>query len=151
MTDDGFEPVDVTGRWVGVSHAWEKPERYPIIADLRQTGDRITGEMYDQMRDRSDYFGTSVVVLGMQLPNEIKRNFEQVIRRFGTEMVPNSAPPDMSEIQGKITGSQVQFTKTYQGLEITSTAVEKQIGIFRREGHKVLYSGEFNRDRMSIV
>jgi hypothetical protein len=151
MTDDGREPVDVTGRWVGLSYGWEKPGRYPIIADLRQFGDRITGEMYDQMRDRSDNLGNSVVILGEQIPFDIRRKFEQVIGRFGTETVPNSRLPDMSEIQGKIAGSHVQFTKTYQGLETTWTLGEKQVGTFRRNGHKVRYSGDLNRDRTCIA
>jgi hypothetical protein len=151
MSDDGLEPIDVTGRWVGFSQCWEKPGRYPIVADLRQTGDRITGEIYDQLRDRADYFGNSVLIFGMQIPNDIRRNFEQVIRRFGTETVPNFHLPDRSEVEGKVTGSQVRFTKTYRGLKTTWTVGEKEGGSFRREGHQVQYSGEFDRDRMCIV
>ena len=37
MTDDGLEPVDVTGRWVGFyRHRWEQLGTYPIIAVLCQ-------------------------------------------------------------------------------------------------------------------
>ena len=151
MTDDGFESFDVTGRWVGFSHRWENPRRYPIIADLRQTGDNIRGEMYDQMRGRSDYFGNSVVILGEQIPIDSRRKLEQVIRRFSTEAVPNSRLPVISEIQGTITGSQVRFTKTYRGLETRWTVGEKQVGTFRRDGHKIQYSGDFDRDRECIV
>jgi hypothetical protein len=61
MTDDRLEPVEVMGRWVGFSDRWQKLGRSPIIADLRQTGIKIAGEMYDQMRDRSDYLENSVV------------------------------------------------------------------------------------------
>jgi len=151
MTDKRLEPVELTGRWTGISQCWEQLGRYPIIADLRQTGDNIRGELYDQMRSRSDYFGNSVVILGEQIPIDIRRKFEQLIRRFGTETVPNSRLPDMSEIQGTITRSQLRFTKTYRGLETTWTAGEEQVGTFPRDGHKVQYSGEFDRDRMRIT
>ena len=151
MTDDELEPVELTGRWVGISHRWEKFERYPIIADLRQTGDNIRGEMYDQMRSRSDYFGNSVVILGEQIPIDTRRKLEQVIKQFGTETVPNSRLPVISEIRGTITGSQVRFTKNYRGLETTWTAGEKQVGSFRRDRHKIQYSGDFDRDRRCIV
>ncbi len=151
MTDDGREPVEMTGRWVGFSHRWEKLGRHPIVADIRQTGNKISGEMYDQMSDRSDYFGNSVVLVAEQIPIDIRRKFERVIRRFGAETIPNSHLPDISEIQGTITGSQVRITKTYRGLETTWTAGEKQVGTFRRDGHKIQYSGDFNRDRTCIV
>ncbi len=95
--------------------------------DLRQTGDNIRGELYDQMRSRSDYFGNSVVILGEQIPIDIRRKFEQLIRRFGTETVPNSRLPDTSDLRGTITGSQVRFTKTYRGLETTDCRASRDL------------------------
>ena len=42
MTDDGLEPVEVTGRWVGFyRHRWEQLGTYPIIAALCQNGDKM--------------------------------------------------------------------------------------------------------------
>ena len=153
MTDDGLEPVELTGRWVGFyRHRWEQLGTYPIVADLTQIGDRITGEMYDQLTDRSDYLDDFVEVIGKDIAYETRRSFEQVIRQFGTETVRNSRLPDTSDIQGKITGSQVKFTKTYRGaMEITLTVGEKQIGSFRRDGHQVHYSGYLDRDCMCIT
>ena len=50
--------------------------------------------------------------------------------RYGDRQ--NSRLPDTSDIQGKITGIQVHFTKTYRGAtEITWTVGEKQIASFR--------------------
>ena len=61
MTDDGLEPIEVTGRWVGFyRHRWEQLGTYPIVADLCQTGEKITGEMYDQITDRSEYSTSSL-------------------------------------------------------------------------------------------
>src|SRR5208337_1393286 len=116
MIDDGLEPVEVTGRWVGFyRHRWEQLGTYPIIAVLCQNGDKITGEMYDQITNRSQYLDDFVEVIGKDIAYESRRRFEQVIGRFGTETVRNSRLPDTSDIQGKITGSHVQFTKTYRG------------------------------------
>jgi hypothetical protein len=151
MTDNRLEPVDVTGRWVGFWYGWEKPGRYPIIAVLRQTGNMITGEWYDQIRERADHFDRIAEILETQMPNEVSRAFERVFRRFGTGTVRIRRLPDMSEIEGKITGSQVRFTKTYPGLESTWIAREAEVGTFRRDGHKVQYSGEFDRDRTRIT
>jgi hypothetical protein len=153
MNVDGLAPVEVTGRWVGFyRHRWEQLGTYPIVADLRQAGGKIMGEMYDQITDRSDYLDDYVEVIGEDIAYETRRRFEQVIRRFGTETVRNSRLPDTSDIQGKITGSQVQFTKSYRGaMEITWPVDEKTVASARRDGHKVQYSGYLDRDRMCIT
>ena len=153
MTDDGLEPVEVTGRWVGFyRHRWEQLGTFPIIADLVQTDDMITGEMYDQITNRSDYLDDFVEAIGKDIASETRRRLQQVISQFGTETVCNSRLPDTSDIQGKITESLVQFTKTYRGaLEVTLTVGEKQVGSFRRHGHNVQYSGHLDRDRMCIT
>ena len=93
-----------------------------------QTGDKITGEMYDQITDRSEYLDDFVEMIGKDIAYETRRRLQQMIRRFGTETVQNSRLPDTSDIQGRITGSHVQFTKTYRGaMEITWTVGEKQV------------------------
>jgi hypothetical protein len=153
MTDDGLEPVELTGRWVGFyRHRWEQLGTYPIIADLCQTGDTITGEMYDQITERSDYLDDFVEILGEQIPTDTRRRFEQPIRQFGTETVRKSRLPDTSDIQGTLKGCQVQFTKTYRGtMEIILTVDENPVSSVRRDGHQVQYSGKFDRDRMCIT
>ena len=153
MADHGLEPVDLTGRWVGYyRHRWEQLGTYPIIADLSQTGERITGEMYDQITDRSDYLDDYVEILGEQLPQDTRREFQQAIRRFGSETMRNWRLPDTADIQGKLVGSHVRFTKTYRGvMEITLTVGDRRVGSFRRDGHEVQYSGHLDRDRMCIT
>src|SRR5947209_17259189 len=116
MTGDGLEPVEVTGRWVGFyRHRWERLGTYPIVAEIQQTGDRISGEMYDQITDRADYLNDFVDIIGSDIASETRRGFERMIRRFGTEIVRNSHLPDTSDIEGRIRGSHVEFTKTYRG------------------------------------
>ena len=138
MTDDGLEPVEMTGRWVGFyRHRWEQFGTYPIVADLRQTGVKITGEMYDQITDRSDYFDDIVEVIGKDIAQETRRRMQQMIRRFGTETVRNARLPDTSDMLGKIKGSQVQFAKTYRGtMEVTWTVQEQPVAAFGDTGTK---------------
>ena len=139
MTDDGLEPVEITGRWVGFyRHRWEQLGTFPIIAEFCQTGKTISGEMYDQITHRSDYLDDYVELIGLDIAAETRRRLEQAIRQFGTEVVFNSRLPDASDIRGKIMGSQVQFTKTYrEAMEITLNVGEKQLSSFRRDGHNV--------------
>jgi hypothetical protein len=153
MINDVLEPVEMTGRWVGFyRHRWEQLGTYPIVAEIQQTGNKITGEMYDQITERSDYLNDYVEVLGTDISYETRRQMQQMISQFGTDTVRNSRLPETSDIQGKITGSQVQFTKTYRGaMELTWTVAEKPVAFVRRDGHQVQYTGDFDRDRMCIV
>ncbi len=153
MTDDGFAPVELTGRWVGFyRHRCEELGTFPIAADLCQTGSKITGEMYDQITERSNYLDSLVELFTEDIPHRNRRKCEQVISHFGTETVQHSRLPDTSDIQGRITGRQVQFTKTYRGAyEVKLTVGKDQIGSFRRDWHQVQYSGAFDRDRMCIT
>ena len=88
MTDDGLEPVEVTGRWVGFyRHRWEQLGTYPIVADIKQTGNKIAGEMYDQITERSDYLDSLLEVCGDEVAIEVKHSLTTMIRQFGTETV----------------------------------------------------------------
>jgi hypothetical protein len=153
MTDDGLEPVDLTGRWVGFyRHRWEQLGTYPIVAELQRTGNNITGEMYDQFTERSDYFDDFVAVIGKEIAYESRRKMQQMIWRLGANTVRNSRLPDTSDILGKITGSRIQFTKSYRGaMEIIWTLEGNPVASVRRDGHNVQYSGQLDRDRMCIT
>jgi hypothetical protein len=153
MPDDGLEPVDVTGRWVGFyRYRWEQLGTYPLVAEISQTGKRITGVMYDQITDRSDYLDSLLDICGRDIPSEARRSLETTIRRFGAETIRNSRLPDTSDIRGKIAGTRVEFTKTYRGAqEVTYTVREHEVSSFRRENHNVDYSGHLDREQMCIA
>jgi hypothetical protein len=146
VADDGLGPVDVTGRWVGFyRHRWEQLGTYPIIAELSQAGNRITGEMYDQITDRSNYLDSLLDICGSDLAYDVRWGFETMIRRFGSETVISSRLPDTSDIQGMIAGDRVEFTKTYRGtLEINVAIREHEVRSSRRVGHKVHYQGRLD-------
>jgi hypothetical protein len=153
VTDDGLDPVHVTGRWVGFyRHQWEQLGTYPIVAEIQQTGNKITGEMYDQITERSDYFDDFVKLLGNDISDDTRFKMQQMIHLFGPDTVRNSRLPETSDIQGRIMGGQVQFTKTYRGaIEVTWTVEDRTVAKVRRDGHQVQYEGHLDRDRMCIV
>ena len=73
MREYGLELVDLTGRWVGFyRHRWEELGTYPIVADLNQNGTKITGEMYDQITERSDYLDEYVDLIGKDIGPGVK-------------------------------------------------------------------------------
>ena len=153
MSDDGLELIEVTGRWVGFyRHRWEQLGTFPIVAELQQDGSTIMGEMYDQITEQSGYLDDYVELLGKDISDATRRRAQQMISRFGKETVRSSRLPETSDIRGTITGSDVQFTKTYRGaMEVYWTVDEQPVAALRRDRHKVEYSGQLDRDRACIT
>jgi hypothetical protein len=153
MSDYGLELIDLTGRWVGFyRHRWEQLGTYPIVADFCQTGSKITGEMFDQITEQSNYLDDLLEIYGENLSSHLRENWVHSIQHLGTEIVHNSRLPDTSDIRGSIKGRRIEFVKSYRGtLECRLTVGERQIGSLRREGHKVHYSGDFDQERMCLT
>jgi hypothetical protein len=153
MMHDGLEPVDVTGRWVGFySYRSDHLGLFPIVAEIRQTGYRITGEMYDQITDVSELLDRLVEGFRKDLTEARRRRLEKVIEQFGKETVAvTTRLPDTSDLDGRITRNVVQFTKTYRGsTDWTWSAKGKEIAAVKWRRHKVQYSGHLYRDSMCI-
>ncbi len=113
MADEGLGQVEVSGRWVGFyRYRSEHLGVFPLVAEICQTGDRITGEMYDQITDVSDLLERLVEAFQEDITQGRRRELEKVIEQFGKEtVVVTTRPPDTSDLAGRITGSVVQFTK----------------------------------------
>ena len=154
MADDGLGPIDLTGRWVGF-YRYRRHElgTFPITAEVRQEGDRITGEMYDQITDREELLDTLVEADRDDLSPGRRLRLEASIRRFGEgAVVVNSRLPESSDIEGKVADGVVEFTKSYRGaLEVEWSVGGRQIGSGRRRGHKVRYSGRLDREAWCIA
>ena len=118
MADDGLGRIDVTGRWVGLyRYRTEEAGTYPIIAEIRQNGDKFTGEMYDQITNRSSLLEEYLELFRDDIRAEPRRQLAMTVKRFGEgNVVVNSSLPETSDISGKITGSLVEFTKTLSRL-----------------------------------
>ena len=60
--------------------------------------------------------------------------------------------PDTSDIDGKITGSFVKFTKTYRGsYEVDWKIRDRVVASAKRPRHKVHYSGHLDPEKMVIA
>ena len=154
MAEDGLGPIDVTGRWVGFyRHRSEWLGAFPITAEVRQEGDRITGEMYDQITDRSELLDTIIQAHRDDLSPGRILQLEAAIRRFGDGAVTvHSRLPHTSDIEGTVAGGLVEFRKTYRGaLEVEWSVGGRGIGSARREGHEVRYSGHLDREKGIIA
>ena len=75
-----------------------------------------------------------------------------MIEQFGKEsVVVTTRLPDTSDLDGRITGGVVEFTKTYRGAMETDWIVKgHEVASAQRRRHKVQYSGNLDRDRMCI-
>jgi hypothetical protein len=153
MTDDGLEPLEVTGRWVGFyCYRSEHLGLFPIVAEIRRTGHRLTGEMYDQITDISDLLERIVEAFQNVMKESTRRKLEKVIEQFGKETVGvTTRLPDTSDLDGRVTGSVVHFRKTYRGsIDWTWSAKGKEIASVKWRRHTVQYSGHIYRDSMCI-
>ena len=154
MPDDGLGSIDVACRWVGFyRHRSERLGTFPITVKIRQEGNRITGEMYDQITDRSGLLDELIEAHREDISPGKMLQLEAAIRQFGDQAVTvNSHLPDTSDIEGTVAGVLVKFKKTYRGaFEVEWSVGGTGIGSARREGHEVRYSGQLDRERGLIV
>jgi hypothetical protein len=152
MTNDRFDQIDVTGRWVGFyRHRSEQAGSFPIIAEIRQNGQRMTGEMYDQITDRSNQLDEFLEKYRDDITSYQKHRLEKALKHFGKESVVSSHLPDTSDIDGTITGNLVRFKKTYRGnVKAAFTVGEQTVRTKQHRGHSVYYSGELDGENMCI-
>jgi hypothetical protein len=154
MSDDGLGPIDMTGRWVGFyRYPLERLGTFPITAEFHQQGDRIIGEMYDQITVRSELLDTIIEFQRESLSLGHRLRLEKLIDQFGDgNVVIDSRLPETSDIDGTVVGSQVAFTKFYRGpMEFHWRAGLKELGTLRRADHKVYYAGRLDREKGFVV
>lgn len=150
MADDGLGPFDVTGRWVGFyRHRWEEMGTFPITANVRQEGEALLGEMYDQIPDRSQPLDRILEIVRDDLSPLKRWNVEATIRRFGTgAVVVSSTLPETSDLVGTVRGDQVAFTKTYRGTcQSQVTVGGRVLRTLWRDRHRVHYAGRLDREK----
>jgi hypothetical protein len=153
MAEDGLEPVDVTGRWMGFyRYRAEALGNFPIVAELVQRGSRVSGEMYDQITDRSDTLEQLLETRGPDMCLTKRLRLQGIVDRLGTASITVATTlPDTSDIVGKIHGDEVRFTKTYRGATLYSSTVagyERATTTVERvvDGHSVDYAGLLDRE-----
>lgn len=139
--------INVTGRWVGNYFQHGRPR--PIIADLVQARERLTGSMSDGVTDSE--LSVTEVALESGLP---PCGDEQIVDRL-RRMFPDAPatpiryemhlPPD-SALEGWVRGLEVYFRKTYLGTHYGGYRIGDKLVGFRKATHVVEYSGRLSQD-----
>jgi hypothetical protein len=147
MADEAFGSTDMTGRWTGFyRYRSEALGVWPIVAEIRQEGSRVFGEMYDQVTDYSESLENILETRRDQLSVLQRWKIEQTLTLIGARsMVVSFRLPDTSDIEGTVRGVQVKFTKRYRGTVVHKSTVEgKDVGLREKTDHRVKYSGQLD-------
>jgi hypothetical protein len=143
--------LDVTGRWVG--HYLQREQQYPIMADLVQAGERLSGSMCDGHPDRECSVFEVACEAGLPpgADEQIETRLREVVGggpagpiRYVTHL------PAASVLEGRCHGGTVSFLKTYQGTSFGGYKVgDKLVGV-KKDGHAVHYEGRLAPDGQVI-
>jgi hypothetical protein len=143
--------INVSGRWVG--HYLQHNRSRPIVADLIQAGEHLTGSMTDGETDTER--SVTEVALEANLP---PGGDEQIVDRL-RRLFPDAPatpiryvthlPPD-SDLQGWIKGVEVYFLKTYLGTHYAGYRIGDKLVGFQRPAHLVHYHGRVSPDGEEI-
>jgi hypothetical protein len=154
MADHWLDAVNLTGRWVGF-YRYRSAElgMFPITAQIRQEGNRISGEMYDQITERSESLLHQLDLMGDDISPGRRARLQRIMEQLGTgEIVVNSRLPDTSDLDGTLAGGLLRFTKSYRGSHTYNWSVGGRIvGAGERPQHKVYYSGRYDEEGRSIA
>jgi hypothetical protein len=143
--------IDLTGRWIG--HYFQHGQAHPIVADLLQDGERLTGSMRDGQTDHE--YSVSEIALEEGLPPGADELIVESLRQVVPD-VPSgqiryiSHLPSDAILEGRCLGRIVSFLKTYQGISFGGYRVgDKLIGV-EMEGQAVHYEGRLSADGRAI-
>jgi hypothetical protein len=137
----------LTGRWVG--QYLQGGKEFPIAADFVESGERLSGFMYDGQPDRA--CSVSEAFAEAEMPPGAGEQIEAQLR----ETVPDAPAgpvryvshlPPNSTLQGKRAGQAVCFTKSYQGTSFGGYQVGDHFVGVRKASHQVHYEGQLSQD-----
>ncbi|MCA1685851.1 MAG: hypothetical protein LC745_07650 [Planctomycetia bacterium] len=141
----------LTGFWVGHYYQHDRPQ--PISAELTQDGDRLTGTMSDGVTDRTSSVFEVAAEAGLPPGSD-----ERIVAHL-REMLPDdhAAPisyvshlPPESTLEGTVTGSRVEFLKSYQGKSFGGYKVGERLLVHEVDRHRVHYAGTVSPDGREI-
>jgi hypothetical protein len=156
MEDSVFGSADLTGRWTGFYRfRSEGLGHFPIVAEILQEGTRISGEMYDQITEWSDSLNGVLDRYSQDIDPLSKWAVKAAYSPQQIESIEVSwRLPDTSDIEGKIQGDQITFTKIYRGSAVhkhKNTMDGSEVGSLERRRHTVYYSGQLEGEKGCIV
>ena len=143
--------TNVTGRWVGSYFQHGRPR--PIVADLVQACERLTGSMRDGWTDSECSVTELATEAGLPPGGD-----EQIVDRL-RRLFPNAPAtpiryvmhlPSDSDLQGWVKGPEVYFLKSYLGTHYGGYQIGDKLVGFQNESHVVHYQGRVNSDGEGI-
>ena len=145
------QAMNITGQWTGNYYQHGRPR--PIVADLVQAGERLTGSMRDGVTD--EVFSVTEVAVEAGLPPGGDEQIVDRLRRMfpdapATEVRYMTYLPPESAIQGRVNGTEVQFLKIYEGTHYGGYQIGDKLVGFEKESHVVIYGGRVSPDGREI-
>jgi hypothetical protein len=143
--------TNITGQWAGNYCQHGRPQ--PIVADLVQTGERLTGSMRDGVTDK-EYSVTEVALEAGLPPGGDEQIVDRLRRMFpdapATEVrYVTHLPPD-SALQGRVNGIEIYFKKTYEGTHYSGYQIGDKLVGYQAPAHVVHYGGRVSSDGQEI-
>jgi hypothetical protein len=143
--------TNLTDRWVGNYFQQGRPR--PIVADLVQAGERLTGTMKDVVTDSESSVTKVASEAGLppggdeQIVDRLRRMFPDAPAtpiRYVTHLPPDSA------LEGWVKGLEVYFLKAYEGTHYGSYQIGDKLVGFQNAEHVVHYGGRVSPDGEEI-
>jgi hypothetical protein len=143
-----FWPNDCSGSWSG-HYVHDTPSyadrSYPFHAELRQVGDRLEGEMMDEVTETALSLHKLAEAARDSMGKLESQRVATMLRHHPGTIVQSNLPA-ASSIRGRVREDLITFTKTYQGPALTRwKEAEIVLAASRRDRHSVHYSGTIDR------
>jgi hypothetical protein len=143
--------MNITGEWAGNYYQHGRPR--PIVADLVQAGERLTGSMRDGVTDEEHSVTELALEAGLppggdeQIVDRLRKMFPDAPAtevRYVTHLPPESA------LRGWVKVPEVYFEKTYEGTHFGGYQIGDKIVGYEKESHVVNYGGRVSADGQEI-
>jgi hypothetical protein len=142
---------NITALWAG--NYWQDGRPQPIMANLVQDDERLTGSMRDGVTDK-EYSVTELAFEAGLPPGGDEQIVDRLRRMFpdapATEIRYVTHLPPESALQGSVKGVEVYFKKTYEGTHYGGYQIGDKLVGYQNAAHVVHYGGRVSADGEQI-
>jgi hypothetical protein len=145
------ETNNITGLWAG--DYWQHGRPQPIVANLVQEGERLTGSMRDGVTDK-EYSVTELAFEAGLPPGGDEQIVDRLRKMFpdapATEIRYVTHLPPESALEGSVKGAEVYFKKTYEGTHYGGYQIGDKLVGYQNAAHVVHYGGRVSSNGEEI-
>ena len=140
-------PIDITGRWVGAYS--QHGREHPITTIFAQVDEHLQGKMTDGDTQFERSLFEAALEAGLppgadeQIEVELRKQYPDAPRgpiRAATRL------PELSVLEGSVTGRTVRFVKRYLGEHFSGWKIGDRLIGTTEEAHRVNYTGTLSDD-----